>query len=104
MRVRLLTDDQRLIEPLEEVILAFEAMNKSITDQVNRGKARERHNRAVNDFINGLYTVAVPTDLIKARRRAVTWLDRRRWARDERARRRQLRAIFDPKNPDEVEQ
>lgn len=95
MGVRLLTDDSRLIEPLNEVILAFQAVNDQIVDQEARKQARERFTEAMTGLINGLYTVAVPTDLIKARRKAVTWLDRMRWDQEERNRRRQLRAIFD---------
>ncbi|TCK20622.1 hypothetical protein [Pseudonocardia endophytica] len=100
MRVRLLTDDDRLIKPIEEVILAHEAVNDGMAEQETREVARQRFEKATNGMLDALYTVAVPTDVIKARRKAVSWRDRRRWASEERVRRRELRAIFEKKERD----
>lgn len=98
MRVRLLTDDSRLVEPIEEVILAYQGVNDNLTDPARRGHDYERFTAAMHGLINGLYTVAVPTDIIKGRQRAVSWWVRRRWAKEARARRKALRGIFRSEN------
>ena len=99
VKTRLLTDHPRLIEPLEALIRTHEAVNDEIVDTTNAEPRYAALMDAGARVINGLYTVALPTDIVKGRLKIAGRKRRRQWKREARERKKKSAEIFDPPAP-----